>query len=487
VCDIAEACTGTAPSCPANRFQPNATPCDDGLFCNGTDTCSSGDCVHSGNPCGSGTDCARTCNEAAANCVAGPGTPCTSDGNVCTNDQCDGLGTCMHQANTISCDDGDVCTLGDTCVDGVCRGDPARCGDGIVQVLCGEQCDDGNTVGSDACPADCRLGLPDAIPAKTAGGCQKAIDKAALKFVNTTLNRIDKCTNLILKCVQMLRDTDPKQVACIEKARSACTGDLADVAVAKDNFKERIVQACSEALVSNVDMRGDHGLGYDRLEAECTSLDTAADIATCLVDQHVCQSTRLFDVQAPRLSELLTLADIDRSQLSCISDFGGGGSVDDPKGIGKAIVQCSSTIGKVVASLVSKKLKSLAKCVDKVFTCVQTRPFDGSCVPKARQTCLKQLATLTTVTARLDRQVDKKCLAIDFASLLGSPSGAFLQAPTAECALLGVPTIGTYGDYKRCLFHQYECRAEELFQFEAPRAEELLGLVGLQLRSVFCP
>jgi len=63
--------------------------CDDGVFCNGTDTCdSTGSCsVHKGDPCpgadGDG-NCAESCNEAGNSCT-GPdpaGSAC-DDGNVC--------------------------------------------------------------------------------------------------------------------------------------------------------------------------------------------------------------------------------------------------------------------------------------------------------------------------------------------------------------------------------------------------------------------
>jgi hypothetical protein len=75
----------------------DGTSCDDGLYCNGADTCSGGSCsVHSGDPCSGGPECNDTCNEAADNCYTSNGTACTDDGNVCTNDVCDGSGTCTH-------------------------------------------------------------------------------------------------------------------------------------------------------------------------------------------------------------------------------------------------------------------------------------------------------------------------------------------------------------------------------------------------------
>jgi cysteine-rich repeat protein len=39
---------------------------------------------------------------------------------------------------------------------GSCGGSPGACGDGVLQVELGEECDDGNAVETDACTSDCR-------------------------------------------------------------------------------------------------------------------------------------------------------------------------------------------------------------------------------------------------------------------------------------------------------------------------------------------
>jgi hypothetical protein len=114
------------------------------------------------------------------------GTPCTSDGNVCTEDECDGAGTCAHPAGNpgavcrastgdcdaeedcdgasvgcpgdlaepdgTACDDGDACTTGDQCSGGVCDGGPPT-----VCALC-ETCD--SLGGCVAAPrTDCKQSL----------------------------------------------------------------------------------------------------------------------------------------------------------------------------------------------------------------------------------------------------------------------------------------------------------------------------------------
>ena len=70
---------------------------------------------------------------AAPESAAAGGTACTDDGNVCTNDICNGSGSCTHPSNTASCDDGNACTVMDRVVRGTCTGDPVICpaaGDG---------------------------------------------------------------------------------------------------------------------------------------------------------------------------------------------------------------------------------------------------------------------------------------------------------------------------------------------------------------------
>jgi hypothetical protein len=48
-----------------------------------------------------------------------------NDGKVCTTDVCAVGGGCGHEANTLTCDDGNPCTVADTCAATVCVGTPA--------------------------------------------------------------------------------------------------------------------------------------------------------------------------------------------------------------------------------------------------------------------------------------------------------------------------------------------------------------------------
>ena len=143
------ACSGNPSACTPD----NGAPCDDGLFCNGTDTCSAGSCIHSGSPCP--PDPCLACNEGADVCLSAAGVACASDGNPCTNDQCDGAGVCARTHTPDACSAATRCTGPDACSAGACQpgGPIVACGDANV---CGaEQCDDGNAVNGDGCDNNC--------------------------------------------------------------------------------------------------------------------------------------------------------------------------------------------------------------------------------------------------------------------------------------------------------------------------------------------
>ena len=140
VCDVAETCTGSSATCPADGFQSSSTVC----------RAAAGEC-----------DLTENCTGSLATCPADTkktsGTLCTDEGNECTNDQCDGTNVlCQHPAKTngTACtDDGNVCTT-DSCQSGVCShpagnaGTTCRASAGVCDV--GETC----TGASPTCPAN---------------------------------------------------------------------------------------------------------------------------------------------------------------------------------------------------------------------------------------------------------------------------------------------------------------------------------------------
>ncbi len=131
----ADTCNEAADTCNVD----DDTPCDDGQFCTDVDACASGACVGTGDPCAGGVECSAGCNEAADDCFDTNGSLCTDDGNLCTDDYCDGVGGCIHVANSAPCVDGLGCTSNDMCDGGVCAGDPPP------------ECDDDNPCTVDSC------------------------------------------------------------------------------------------------------------------------------------------------------------------------------------------------------------------------------------------------------------------------------------------------------------------------------------------------
>ena len=102
--------------------------CDDGLFCNGSETCTPTGCAAGAPPCAD----ASLCDENADTCLSSPPTCIVAadcdDGNPCTDDACVD-GACLRVNNASPCDDRNSCTGNDVCAGGVCSGIPiAGCG-----------------------------------------------------------------------------------------------------------------------------------------------------------------------------------------------------------------------------------------------------------------------------------------------------------------------------------------------------------------------
>jgi YVTN family beta-propeller protein len=204
VCDGAGACTH--PDLTAG------TSCDDGLFCDGADTCDgAGGCVnHAGDPCTAGAECAQTCNEGTDDCFAVATTPCTADGNVCTDDHCDGVGACIHPANSAPCDDGSFCDGADTCAGGSCSlhaGDPCTGGPECANA-CNETLDSCLLANGTPCTSDgnpCSLDTCDG-----AGACAHTAGNAGTTCRSATgqCDAAETCTGASTACPPDLHQPD---------------------------------------------------------------------------------------------------------------------------------------------------------------------------------------------------------------------------------------------------------------------------------------
>ena len=164
----------TTDSCHPNsgcRHEENANECDDGVYCNGFDSCGGGACSrHTGSPCAE----TEGCNEVDDQCIDCRTSTDCEDGNVCTDDLCDSNTGCVFVANATECDDELYCNGTERCADGVCsvhRGAPCgvntpcdenarRC----VECADADDCDDLNECTDDACgPANQCAHTPNAL------------------------------------------------------------------------------------------------------------------------------------------------------------------------------------------------------------------------------------------------------------------------------------------------------------------------------------
>ncbi|MBM4353921.1 MAG: hypothetical protein FJ109_09015 [Deltaproteobacteria bacterium] len=164
----------------------NTAPCNDGNVCTMQDACDSGackggalvacgddnpctddfcdpalGCQHKPNtaPCEDGNKCTVDDVCGAAACKPGKAAVCM-DGNVCTDDGCNPVTGCVYTPNSSGCDDGNLCTKSDKCIDGQCKA-----GDAVV-------CDDKNLCTDDSCsPANGCIFLPNAVPCNDGNVC----------------------------------------------------------------------------------------------------------------------------------------------------------------------------------------------------------------------------------------------------------------------------------------------------------------------------
>ncbi|MCH8879718.1 MAG: hypothetical protein IID34_07530 [Planctomycetes bacterium] len=178
------------------------TDCDDGLFCNGAETCDTdaGSCVAGTDQC---TGDGESCDEANDACITTCDTDADcDDGDACTTDTCVS-GTCSYA--TVDCDDSDACTddscdvatgcvntdvvcdAGQECSGGVCVttctaavdcDDSDPCTDeACVSGLCentAKDCDDGDLCTTDSCDADTGDCVNDAVVCDAGFACDDA-------------------------------------------------------------------------------------------------------------------------------------------------------------------------------------------------------------------------------------------------------------------------------------------------------------------------
>jgi len=129
-----EACSPDTGSCFTTTLQ-NGAACQDDLNECTIDRCQGGTCVHAvrnGGTCSDGDMCTYGDACDAQGVCRGNEKVCVDDGNVCTENGCDPLtGNCVAVKidDNRKCEDYNWCTLNDGCRKGVCTGDLRDCSD----------------------------------------------------------------------------------------------------------------------------------------------------------------------------------------------------------------------------------------------------------------------------------------------------------------------------------------------------------------------
>jgi hypothetical protein len=186
-CDDANVCT--TDSCDPKQgclHLLNTAPCDDKDVCTTGDHCHLGECISSGTlscndgndctddscspltgclfvhndlPCDDGDVCTTDDHCSGGSCQGGPPPDC-ADENPCTDDFCTPGAGCGHTFNTLPCSDGNACTLGEACANGVCTGGVAP------------DCDDDNLCTDDSCdPGQGCVNAPNLLPCSDGSVC----------------------------------------------------------------------------------------------------------------------------------------------------------------------------------------------------------------------------------------------------------------------------------------------------------------------------
>jgi len=212
-----------------------AVTCGDGMV-DANEQCDDGNAQN-------GDCCSSTCKFELA------GTSCPSDGNACTDDQCNAGGMCEHVPNIAPCDDGQFCTVNDTCQGGTCQGSARDCS------VSGDQCNDGVCDEStDACMAQPRMdGAPcdDGTLCTQSDSCQAGV-----------------CTG-----------TDPVACSALDQCHDAGTCDPATGACSNPATTDGAACNDGDACTQADSCQAGTCTGADPVA--CSALDQCHDAGTC--------------------------------------------------------------------------------------------------------------------------------------------------------------------------------------------------------------
>ncbi|MCO4763566.1 MAG: hypothetical protein KC502_18795, partial [Myxococcales bacterium] len=265
-CEDNNACTND--SCDPNsgcKFAKKTGPCDDGTACTEKDACADGKCAGSPKTCNDNEVCtADSCDPKTGNCVfaAAAGGKCT-DGNACTNkdactkdgkcagtkvkcedgkqctdDPCDPKKGCAPKIFTKKpCDDGSVCTKGDTCDGkGKCVGNKLSCEDNnpCTNDVCDAKTGCQNKANTDKCSDGDDCTKDDVC---SGGKCTAGNNTCQCKVDGDCAGQGTNLCNGALVCTQGKCVVDKSKVVVCKDDNNACTVDTCTPKTGKCEYK----------------------------------------------------------------------------------------------------------------------------------------------------------------------------------------------------------------------------------------------------------
>jgi hypothetical protein len=321
----------------------NTTSCDDGDACSTVDACSAGACaagpplaVDDSNPCTDdscdsatgavyanntascedGDACSTDDVCAAGACTAGPALD-FDDANECTDDSCDPAIGAVNLANAAPCDDGSLCTTGDTCAAGSCAGGPAL------------DVDDSNECTDDSCdPAIGAVNLANIAPCDDGSLCttvDTCADGACQGGSPLDVDDANPCTDD--SCDPATGAVYADNTASCDDGDTCTEGDVcsAGVCLTGETYSCELY-ACGDSLDNDGDFYADYPS-----DLECTSPDDDSEVGSPLVA--TVDFTQMGDLAAPvlHLQGLTLSADTPTGAsgiviAQSVDEFGGAGA-----------------------------------------------------------------------------------------------------------------------------------------------------------------
>lgn len=173
----------------------------------------------------------------------------------------------------------------------------------------------------------------------------------------------------------------------------------------------------------------------------------------------------------------------DRLDGECDAVADGGEQGLGTPAVAKLMAKCQKASAKSGAAFVGALQKQLHACAAAVLQCLEVKPADAGCLPKAVAKCGKASAKIDALGLKFSSAMGKSCrLLPDAASF--SPQGLGYSAEYVDCLRFGV-TLQTGSDIGECLVRQHRCRAQQLVSAENARAVELAKLAQLDVASGF--